>query len=229
MQTIIKQVTLVWHNPYITDGLVAMWDGEWNAGGGIHDASATTWVDLTGNHRPLAIIPASSAYWKPQSITTEDTDCNIAYAFSSIGERCPFVSCEIVMRRRGNNWATLVCGGSSKYAVSLWNSKAVISKSTGGVAYAFTGKNDITQLYLGKDIFCQAGVPLTATGETMPNWPVCDTIAIGSCYNGTTGSANYENHNEIFCVRLYNRELTLDEISCNYAIDFTRFNIESNR
>lgn len=26
-----------WKNPYITDGLVAMWDGEWNAGGGVHD------------------------------------------------------------------------------------------------------------------------------------------------------------------------------------------------
>ena len=29
----------VWTNPYVTDGLVAMWDGEWNAGGGVHDAN----------------------------------------------------------------------------------------------------------------------------------------------------------------------------------------------
>ena len=35
-----------WQNPYVTDGLVAMWDGEWNAGGGVHDAAATTWVDI---------------------------------------------------------------------------------------------------------------------------------------------------------------------------------------
>ena len=39
-----------WTNPYVTDGLVAMWDGEWNAGGGIHDANATTWKDLIGNN-----------------------------------------------------------------------------------------------------------------------------------------------------------------------------------
>ena len=32
-----------WVNPYVTDGLVAMWDGEWNAGGGVHDASANEW------------------------------------------------------------------------------------------------------------------------------------------------------------------------------------------
>ena len=33
-------------NPYITDGLVAMFDGEWNAGFGKHNLSATSWKDL---------------------------------------------------------------------------------------------------------------------------------------------------------------------------------------
>ena len=33
---------------YIQDGLVAMWDGEWNAGGGKHNTNATMWKDLTG-------------------------------------------------------------------------------------------------------------------------------------------------------------------------------------
>ena len=23
-----------WKNPYITDGLISMWDGQWNVGGG---------------------------------------------------------------------------------------------------------------------------------------------------------------------------------------------------
>lgn len=39
-----------WKNPYVTDGLIAMWDGEWNAGGGKHDPNATTWVDLVGGY-----------------------------------------------------------------------------------------------------------------------------------------------------------------------------------
>ena len=33
-------------NPYITDGLVAMWDGEWNVGLGKHSDTATVWKDL---------------------------------------------------------------------------------------------------------------------------------------------------------------------------------------
>ena len=43
-----------WQNPYVTDGLVAMWDGEWNAGGGVHDASKRA-VDLSGNSRDLTL------------------------------------------------------------------------------------------------------------------------------------------------------------------------------
>jgi len=41
-----RKMMLDWHNPYVTDGLVAMWDGEWNAGPGVHDANATTWKEL---------------------------------------------------------------------------------------------------------------------------------------------------------------------------------------
>ena len=44
-----------WKNPYVTDGLVAMWDGKWNAGPGVHDPTATMWVDLM-NGIPLTIV-----------------------------------------------------------------------------------------------------------------------------------------------------------------------------
>ncbi len=37
-----------WKNPYVTNGLIAMWDGEWNADGGVHKNDSNI-VDLTGN------------------------------------------------------------------------------------------------------------------------------------------------------------------------------------
>ena len=41
-----------WKNPYIIEGptyrVSAMWDGEWNAGGGVHNPNATVWKDLVG-------------------------------------------------------------------------------------------------------------------------------------------------------------------------------------
>lgn len=57
-----------WVNPYITDGLVAMWDGEWNAGGGVHDASATVWKDIVGN---TDLNVRSSPIWGDQFCTMQ--------------------------------------------------------------------------------------------------------------------------------------------------------------
>ena len=33
---------------YVRDGLVACWDGKENAGSGVHNPSATTWLDVVG-------------------------------------------------------------------------------------------------------------------------------------------------------------------------------------
>ena len=48
-----------WVNPYVPDGLVAMWDGEWNAGGGVHDPNATVWKDLSGNGYDMNVVDVS--------------------------------------------------------------------------------------------------------------------------------------------------------------------------
>ena len=37
-------------NPYVTRGLIAMWDGEWNSGFFMHDPSSGTWKDLVGSN-----------------------------------------------------------------------------------------------------------------------------------------------------------------------------------
>ena len=42
-----------WVNPYVTDGLVAMWDGEWNAGDGIRNVFLPVIKDITGSGRDL--------------------------------------------------------------------------------------------------------------------------------------------------------------------------------
>ena len=49
MTTTIKAKLVTWQNPYVTNGLVAMWDAEWNIGNGRHDPSATVWKDLVGD------------------------------------------------------------------------------------------------------------------------------------------------------------------------------------
>jgi hypothetical protein len=46
----VKTWKTVWPTsiPYSTDGLVSMWDGKWNAGIGVHDPNAAVWKDLVG-------------------------------------------------------------------------------------------------------------------------------------------------------------------------------------
>lgn len=51
---IIKKATLVLGNPYITNGLVAQFDGIWNAGLGLHDAEATEWTNLVTGERTIS-------------------------------------------------------------------------------------------------------------------------------------------------------------------------------
>ena len=43
---------------YVQDGLIAMWDGIENAGWGIHDPNATTWIDLIGGLIASSIAPS---------------------------------------------------------------------------------------------------------------------------------------------------------------------------
>lgn len=54
MQIIIKKTTLVLGNPYITDGLVAQFDGIWNAELGRHDAEATEWTNLVTGEQTIS-------------------------------------------------------------------------------------------------------------------------------------------------------------------------------
>ena len=50
-------------NPYVTMGLIAMWDGEWNAGWGVHNAHAMTWKNLLGDSTyDLPVYSGASGY-----------------------------------------------------------------------------------------------------------------------------------------------------------------------
>lgn len=55
-------------NPYITDGLIAMWDGEWNKAIGVHDDSATTWNDLTGNRKHTFMLVQGNYVWTDNAL-----------------------------------------------------------------------------------------------------------------------------------------------------------------
>ncbi|MBQ1429034.1 MAG: hypothetical protein IIZ06_05145, partial [Kiritimatiellae bacterium] len=65
---------------YVQDGLVAMWDGIENAGWGQHDASATTWKDLTGNENDLSL-------WNGSVVTSNSVKNETAACIA----QCPII------------------------------------------------------------------------------------------------------------------------------------------
>lgn len=222
-----------WVNPYITDGLVAMWDGEWNAGGGVHDSSATTWIDLSGTGN--ANYPSSYTL-DGNSFTFLASSSNRMPLFlpSVNGER----TIEIVARAKddtvfSNNprWFSFVVRGSRL--------ECDTTQSGNRTNFSFADKNEAfrNRLYyenisattiqhiacsLSSDdiIFFVNGSVRTPTQGSSSNF-------LGDGENLFLGEYNYTSfmHEQVYCVRCYSKALNLDEISQNHDVDVVRFNI----
>lgn len=50
-----------WQNPFTTDGLIAMYDAEWNGGGGVHSSDFSKIVDSSGNGMDAVLSSASTS------------------------------------------------------------------------------------------------------------------------------------------------------------------------
>ena len=94
-------------NPYITDGLVAMYDGEWNTALGVHDDEAVIWNNVVNgiNSMPLYNVTVNSLCMK------FDGESSYAYLPGELGIAFPGitpykvdVSYEVVFR----SWYTNV-------------------------------------------------------------------------------------------------------------------------
>jgi hypothetical protein len=211
---------VVWTNPYITDGLVAMWDGEWNAGGGVHDANATVWKDLSGTGNDLKLM--NGAHFDANSLITATRNRLSALLSTTLPyatiEICAFYDASrdssqlVCFGNRVDNQRMMCCAPSS---IQCYNGTHVItvsqskSKRTWAATYS-----DTAMPYIDGQL---------ATGTVSANsW----SSRAGTF--GLSGADNYTLWNFVgnyYCVRLYSRALTAAEIANNYAIDKARFNL----
>ena len=215
-----------WTNPYVTNDLVAMWDGEWNAGGGVHDAAATTWMNLvTGD---TASLPSGftvgadciSVANANQSLVVSDysgADFTVEYVFaladSNTGRECLF---ESLAANGGFRYK------AASYVQDIWASNSYawnLVPRTGNIGVRHHIASAWTGIYtsggsVGKDYV--DGVYFTGGSLT----------GVSQNLNGfRIGRSGYTTYQDVCCVRLYSRALTAAEISANYAIDKARFNL----
>ena len=188
---------------YVQDGLVAMWDGEWNAGVDIHDDMQRV-VNLASNDDTLSNVNVFDNYFstgtKQQLISTRiDAGCT--------------VECVILF-------------GNKKGWIFHFGNIASTEVSVGCVVG--TGDGYKTNYYLPKDLVSNQIYSLSFTGRVVLkngnilnlDSPYYTSEAERWCFGN-----RIETGSKIYTVRLYNKNLLQSEIAANYAIDKARFGL----
>lgn len=242
-------------NPYITSGLVAMWDGEWNIGWGEHDSSTSSWVNLVNGSDLLALnynktswgdncLVMSKGEEDLSSVATSDKD----FAFATNYSSHPHVQIEIVIRltsrwsrynsvaggykqsqllfRTGITGAYAVHRGYAIHTTKLSDSDAYSTISVGRPdnelysRYYYSGFGDFFEKKCSMSID-----PISTTGiaSINGNTYTYDTIVRDSSAGAKTSIGAISG--EMYCIRVYSRPLTVDEVVHNYAIDSERFGL----
>lgn len=202
---------------YVQNGLVAMWDGIENAGWGVHDASATTWEDLVGQHDLTIYGPQAS--WG-DSCFNFDGDDGYAQGPAVSG----VVYCEACCGISAGRWMYQL--GLANFAVLRIDRQYLIATST-----SQTGAGE------QYPVPHNDGTPFVAGYNYSTNkWAINGAVVNGEAYSdwwnngnytaiGRRASGNYVGTGRMCCLRAYSRALTADEIARNYAIDKARFGL----
>lgn len=202
-----------WKNPYVTDGLVAMWDGEWNAGPGVHDDLATGLKDLVGNH-DLTLVGtcdwsggyaalASGSYFKNESAKID----------SGVGQ--------IELAGQFKTANSLI-GLSNNYAMGSYSGWVLCLARVGNNRYVSNDYAPFT-LSVEYDVDCKPQKAYWRNVNRISNGGVMaknlgDFISISDDWY-TSQPTNF------YSLRVYSKVLTDAERNANYAIDKERFNL----
>ncbi len=229
---------------YVTDGLIAMWDGEDNLGAGVHDPAATTWADLTGNHADMVFRAAPTVGLNYYDMSAGG-GCIASAADIAAALNANAATIEIVcdVRTMVDNASLFACvdGDSGNRVAWVRTSTANGMKGIVGAAeykstsyyspypafdtalnavrsYTFTYSADACRIH--KDG--------TAAGKSVANKGVSGNTAtaafsIGQRISQNGGYSAATADMRVYCVRIYDRVLSADEIAANHAQDVQRF------
>ena len=224
-------------NPYITDGLIAMWDGEWNVGFGKHNSESSIWVDLSGNKNDLTTISGSfgdnyfdgrgknSAQKIGGILNIQTIECVILTYNLNEGST---VARNIIVSgiSDGNSYGKTL----TLNKVGLWTNV----QPNGIVCIRFMGQYANNQVYhisarYENDSYhiLVNGNQIESTGSTMPlmGYQPGNRISIG--YRQKVGGVgDYDGAGYIYIIRLYEKPLTEEEVLHNYKVDKERFNLQ---
>lgn len=212
-----------WTNPYVTDGLIAMWDGEWPSGvGGQSAQTASEWVDCinggvygrgTGirydatrrcfdTNKIGLSVSARFPFAALSSLGGITVEVVFAGTFATADYRGFVTIGEYNIIEVGTSSVRLRPAGSANTVsgIALNTTMSAVNTSASG-----TGRNKI---YVNGVFRVQGNTPsLTVDYVSSPNQSA----------NNVSG--------RLYAVRVYSRVLSAAEIAANYATDRARFNL----
>lgn len=234
-----------WRNPYITDGLVAMWDAEWNVGGGMHDANATKWIDLSGNgcnltapaqysfgsyfcdmpkgNRFTGLLPSVLSAVTVEFVGcftasyTSSTDCDLGIETGNRGLGTFFLS-NVANSARDMMIATRSSNASSSTTYKIRGPYP--ANAVSAYVNALTAFSGSAKVSSGKDFDLYVN-GRARNGNSSSYWNAGVTIPTKAIGVGSTGKTPIR----LCCTRIYSRFFTAAEIAANYAVDRARFNL----
>lgn len=202
-----------------------MWDGEWNSGKGIHDSNAVVWKDLIGERD--ASLSGSYEWkdncWSVSSVTGEGLA-------TWMGENLPSTQTwEIVVHPiAASAYGRLIAEAQSIASPVIRNYSTMVymygyGMDTGVYVSNFSQFDAHTHT-----IVHPSGGPMNYYIDRSLVWERSTTNdSTGTTYGYFGNRPNLDRgiDAKYYCVRLYNRALTTEEISANYEVDKQRFNL----
>ena len=218
-----------WTNPYVTNGLIGLWDGEWNIGGGHHDGSATTWADISGNNRDAVLSGTyswGSNYWHVESVSRRGL---ATWPAQNLGDNQTIEFVIDLIATSG--YGRVIAEGqsvASPLIVSISNYSQVYVYGFGIDGGFSVPGYDNREKHLHQIVHASGGYILYYIDGVL-KW----NNQIGT--QNSTGAANgyFANRSDYtrgidadyFTMRRYNRVLTDNELAANRAVDAERFGL----
>ena len=226
-------------NPYVADGLVLYYDGEWNAGFGAHNSAATVWKDLSasGNDAEFVYL-APGGGWLDNAY---DFQTNGHFQTTSAINLGSSFSVQVATDSRsnpfvGNLWPWFVGSNDGHFQFYPNNSTLNVVLNADGML----GSGHRSQFTWSDSRFLTAMVDansnlLFQTSISERNWSVgsgptplgSQVFAIGgptkALYPNDSDRTKRSARTPFHAVRIYTKILSADEIARNRAIDEARF------
>lgn len=232
---------------YIQDGLIGIWDAIENVGVGVHDASATKWVDLTGTHSSFSL--ASTMHWEDNALVGHAE--NRAVLMTGLANKYPHSNGPCTIEQVGVFGEGLSCKGFAIAQIrSNGDSEASVSAGTiasfpntsrnfenYGIGMQFyfpwasgltfekrglSGLIDYTMTCDGVTFSIYKEGFLKYSNRQCGKWSWTNSVLhiLWTINGGTVGTENY-----IHCIRIYDRELSAEEVLHNNIVDRVRFGL----